>query len=72
MTQWGGAADWSETPIPRKLKIATAVPLQQQLQHFLDVMAGKAEPLISVFDATKTLINTMELETLLAQQIEPI
>jgi hypothetical protein len=54
------------------LKIATAVPLQQQLQHFLDVMAGKAEPLISVFDATKTLANTLELETLLAQQIEPI
>ena len=72
MTQWGGAADWTETPTPRKLKIATAVPLQQQLQHFLDVMAGKAEPLISVFDATKTLANTLELETLLAQQIEPI
>ena len=72
MTQWGGAADWSEAPTPRKLKIATAVPLQQQLQHFLDVMAGTAEPLISVFDATKTLANTLELETLFAQQIEPI
>ena len=68
----GAAADWSEAPTPRKLKIATAVPLQQQLQHFLDVMAGTAEPLISVFDATKTLANTLELETLFAQQIEPI
>jgi hypothetical protein len=35
-------------------------------------MAGTAEPLISVFDATKTLANTLELETLLAQQIKPI
>jgi len=42
------------------------------LQHFLDVMAGTVEPLISVFDATKTLANTLELETLLAQQIKPI
>ena len=72
MTQWGGAADWSEAPTPRKLKIATAVPLQQQLQHFLDLMPGTSEPLISVFDATKTLANTMELKALFAQQIQPI
>ena len=70
MTQWSGAADWSEAPTAHKLQTEKAIPLEQQLRHFLDVMAGTAEPLISILDASKTLANTLELETILTQQLK--
>jgi predicted dehydrogenase len=70
MTRWGGAADWSQAPIPQTLPSQTTVPLNEQLDHFVDVMERKAEPLISVFEATKTLDITLQIEALLTQEQE--
>jgi len=70
MTRWGGAADWSKAPIPQTLPYQTTIPLNEQLDHFLEVIERNAEPLISVFDATKTLGITLHIEALLTQEQE--
>lgn len=67
MTKWGGATDWSKLPIQTNLSYQVTEPLNEQLSHFVDVMERKAEPLISVFDATKTLDITLQIENLLTQ-----
>ncbi|MDG1934869.1 MAG: Gfo/Idh/MocA family oxidoreductase [Paracoccaceae bacterium] len=68
MTKWGGATDWSKAPIPQALPCQITAPLNEQLIHFVDVMERKANPLISVFDATKTLDITLQIEALIAQE----
>lgn len=70
MTKWGGAADWSKAPMPDTLPSQITVPLDEQLNHFIDVMERKTEPLISVFDATKTLDITLQIEALLTHEQE--
>ena len=42
-------------------------PLNEQLDHFIDLLERKVAPLIFVFDATKTLDITLQIEALLAQ-----
>jgi predicted dehydrogenase len=68
MTKWGGAADWSKAPVPHTLPYEITVPLSGQLDHFVEVMERKADPLMSVFDATKTLDITLQIEALLTQE----
>ena len=67
MTKWGGANDWSKLPIQTNLSYQVTELLNEQLSHFVDVMERKAQPLILVFDATKTLDLTLQIEDLLAQ-----
>ena len=67
MTKWSGAEDWSQSPTAEPLQIASTAPLQRQLDHFVEVMARKTEPLISVFEAQKTLEITLKLEAILHQ-----
>ena len=64
----GWCGSWSEAPIPKTLPSQTTVPLNEQLDHFVDVMQRKVDPLISVFDATKTLDITLQIEALLTQE----
>ncbi|MFK7744320.1 MAG: Gfo/Idh/MocA family protein [Roseobacter sp.] len=63
--EWGTAAE--------KVSLAkhdnTQTPLDAQLDHFLDVMAG-ATPLIDVADATRTLEIALQIETQLARQTQ--
>ena len=66
MTQWSGAQDWSESPKPKRLDLPETDPLATQLNHFVEVVARKSEPLISVFDAAETLKVALELEAQLS------
>ena len=73
LTTWGGAADWSEAPTASTFdRIATVVPLVAQLDHFLDVIAGQAAPLVSIEDARESLRLTVELDRLLTTQCCPV
>jgi len=42
-------------------------PLNEQLDHFIDLLKRKVAPLIFVFEATKTLDITSQIKALLAQ-----
>ncbi len=66
MTLWSGAEDWSQAAKPSKLQIETAVPLDEQLSHFLQVMDGQTHPLIGPDDAAETLRVACQIERLLA------
>ncbi|OUS33795.1 oxidoreductase [Rhodobacterales bacterium 56_14_T64] len=65
MTLWEGAEDWSQATQPNKMAIAEGVPLVAQLEHFADVVAGRATPLIDARDAAKTLAVTLQIEAVL-------
>jgi len=66
MTLWGEAEDWSEGAVSQTLAVETLSPLDAQLEHFLDVIVGKAQPLIGIRDAQESLRITHELEDLLS------
>jgi len=59
---WCGT-EWSKPAIQRPLRrqMNSKEPLEAQLDHFLEVMAG-APPLISIEDATGTLATTLEID----------
>lgn len=61
LTVWGGAADWSEAPAPRRETAEQTHALTAQLGHFLDVLDG-ALPLIDAADARRTLAATLQAE----------
>ncbi len=67
MTHWRGT-DWSSParPLPLEAEPSPQVPLDAQLDHFLAVMNGDAEPLIDVADATRTLEVALRIEAQLA------
>lgn len=65
LTLWGEAEDWSQPAQPNKLPCAEGVPLVAQLEHFADVVAGRATPLIDAQDAAKTLAVTLQIEAVL-------
>jgi hypothetical protein len=45
--------------------------LVAQLEHFADVVAGRAAPLIDARDATKTLVATLQIEAaLMGEQVQ--
>ncbi|MDJ0628167.1 MAG: Gfo/Idh/MocA family oxidoreductase [Rhodobacter sp.] len=67
---WSGAADWSETPVNAREGAPATDPLAAQLRHFLDVITGRAEPLIDAEDARKTLAVALQIETALARARE--
>ena len=67
MTKWDGLADWSKMLTTHSLPYKVTEPLNEQLDHFIDLLKRKVAPLIFVFDATKTLDITLQIEALLAQ-----
>ena len=65
LTHWTGAQDWCEPARPDVIACETATPLAKQLDHFLAVINGAQEPLITVADARETLAATLAVEALL-------
>lgn len=59
---WSGAANWHEAPIPHEVDAEDGVPLVRQLEHFADVIAGRAKPVISARDGRATLAATLLIE----------
>lgn len=65
LTLWQGAQDWSQAPAAQHLQADKVSPLEAQLNHFIAVIAGHAEPLIDIRDARESLRITRTLEDLL-------
>lgn len=65
LTVWDGAADWSQPVQPSVIPCETGVPLAAQMEHFCEVIAGRATPLIDGRDGRQTLLTTLEIDTAL-------
>ncbi|MEM8690975.1 MAG: Gfo/Idh/MocA family oxidoreductase [Pseudomonadota bacterium] len=69
LTVWSGS-DWSR---PAEKQPATIMedppPLVAQLDHFIDVVEGRAEPMISLQDATETLRAALDIESRLGRAL---
>ncbi len=70
LTVWGDAEDWSQPAVPETCVGESNVPLVAQLQHFADVVAGRAAPLVSAADATESLRVTLAIEAAVAPRQE--
>lgn len=66
LTVWSGAADWSEAAVPAAREAARNVPLEAQLAHFRDVVAGGVAPLVSALEGRRSLEVTLEIERAVA------
>ena len=55
LTVWGGSEDWGKAVVPEPRDGGETVPLSAQLEHFADVIAGRAAPVVSAADAGETL-----------------
>lgn len=62
LTVWGGAEDWREAVRPASHKVDDTDALHRQLDHFLDVIRGRAKPLIDAEDAARTLEVVLKIE----------
>ncbi len=70
LTVWSGAQDWSEPTKPDRIPVPANTPLVAQLEHFADVVAGKAAPLVSAADGTESLRVTLAIESAVAPRKE--
>ena len=59
---WSGAETWNDLPRPTETVAEDAIPLIRQLEHFADVIAGRAAPIVSAEDAAATLDTTLRIE----------
>ncbi len=66
LTVWSGAADWSEPAQPVSREVVRNVPLEAQLAHFRDVVAGRAAPVVSAVEGRKSLEVTLQIEAAVA------
>ena len=66
MTVWGGAADWSQAPDMRVEDVAGNVPLDAQLLHFAEVVAGRVRPLVDAVEGRASLAVTLQIEAAVA------
>lgn len=66
LTLWGGAADWSSPVTASQPTLATGSALVAQLDHFCDVIAGRAAPMIDARDGAATLEAVLRIETALS------
>jgi len=57
-----GAAHWNEKPEMQPTDVDQAVPLIKQLEHFAQVIQGKAEPVVDAASARETLAVILEIE----------
>ncbi|MEM9061325.1 MAG: Gfo/Idh/MocA family oxidoreductase [Pseudomonadota bacterium] len=60
---WSGSETWAEAPMARDEPVDDGVPLIRQLEHFAEVIAGRAEPLVSAREGRATLAATLRIET---------
>ena len=58
-TYEGGTGDWTKPMTGTKIECPQIDPFVRQLEHFLDVIDGKSEPLVDVDDATMSLRATL-------------
>ncbi len=58
-TYEGGQGDWTKPIRHRRIECETIDPFMRQLEHFIDVIAGDAEPLIDIDDAMMSLRTTL-------------
>lgn len=66
LTLWRGT-DWSEAAAPQTHPpVVEAKPLDLQLAHFVDVIGGRAAPLVSAHEGEATLRATLKIEDALA------
>jgi predicted dehydrogenase len=56
-----GAASWSEPFEQGQISIRRADPLERQLDHFCDVIEGRALPLVTAEDGLRSLALTLEV-----------
>lgn len=70
LTVWAGAEDWSQPVTASRGEAAPNVPLVAQLEHFADVVAGRAAPLVNAADATESLRVTLQIEAAVAPRAE--
>ncbi|WP_179379478.1 Gfo/Idh/MocA family protein [Jannaschia marina] len=59
---WSGAAHWNEEPKPSETEVEEAVPLIRQLEHFAEVIAGRAAPIVDAASAKRTLDVILRIE----------
>ncbi len=59
---WSGASNWNEKPIMEHQNISEAAPLIRQLEHFSDVIRGKAAPIVDAKSARETLAVILQIE----------
>ena len=59
---WSGASNWNEKPIMEHQNISEAIPLIRQLEHFSDVIRGKAAPIVDAKSARETLAVILQIE----------
>ncbi|MEM6466129.1 MAG: Gfo/Idh/MocA family oxidoreductase [Pseudomonadota bacterium] len=69
LTQWSGSDSWNDPQSTTRLDAPHTVPLDAQLDHFLDVIGG-ADPQITAQDAAKTLALALEIEAQLHGQLD--
>jgi predicted dehydrogenase len=55
LTVWGGSQDWGQAVQAQRSSVEETIPLQAQLEHFVDVIEGRAKPVITAADAGETL-----------------
>ncbi|MGD1927260.1 MAG: Gfo/Idh/MocA family protein [Paracoccaceae bacterium] len=59
---WSGSETWAEAPAMHQAPVEDGVPLIRQLEHFAEVIAGRAEPLVSAEEGRATLVATLRIE----------
>nr|WP_281493982.1 Gfo/Idh/MocA family oxidoreductase [Jannaschia sp. S6380] len=59
---WSGAETWHDRPHPTETEVGDAAPLHRQLDHFADVIAGRALPLVDAASARATLAAILAIE----------
>jgi predicted dehydrogenase len=50
-----GKAGWHDEIVRDTLAVETADPFERQIRHFVDIIRGSAEPLVTLEDALRTL-----------------
>ncbi|WP_371153260.1 Gfo/Idh/MocA family protein [Jannaschia sp. 2305UL9-9] len=59
---WSGAAHWNEEPVASETEVDDGIPLLRQLEHFADVIAGRATPVVDAASARETLAVILRIE----------
>lgn len=62
LTVWGGSETWNDRPEPTTHNAPEGIPLIRQLEHFAEVIAGKAAPRVSGADARMALETILRIE----------
>ena len=63
MWRYGGRRGWAEPLSRSHLQVEASDPLARQLDHYCDVIVGKAQPVSCAGDATRTLAATLAIHT---------